>query len=81
MKLRLTMNLRGGRKVPRMLYEQQGEHPADDDPIIGLVDTPELAALIIAAVNRDTGALRAVLAEHYLADLPRINGYIGEWPD
>ena len=25
--------------------------PADDDPIIGLVDTPELAALIVAAVN------------------------------
>jgi hypothetical protein len=34
-----------------MLYQQQGPEPADDDPIIGLVDTPELAALIVAAVN------------------------------
>jgi hypothetical protein len=34
-----------------MLYQQAGDEPADDDPIVGLVDTPELAALIVAAVN------------------------------
>jgi hypothetical protein len=34
-----------------MLYRQLGSEPADDDPIVGLVDTPELAALIVAAVN------------------------------
>jgi hypothetical protein len=34
-----------------MLYEQLGPEPADDDPVIGLVDTPELAELIVRAVN------------------------------
>jgi hypothetical protein len=38
-----------------MLYRQLGDAPADDDPIIGLVDTPELAALIVAAVNAFEG--------------------------
>lgn len=51
MRLRQSMTTRQGRKVPRMLYEQMGSEPADDDPIIGLVDTPELAALIVTAVN------------------------------
>jgi hypothetical protein len=57
-KLRQSLTTRAGRKVPRMLYRQLGDEPADDDPIIGLVDTPELAALIVAAVNaysRDDG--------------------------
>ena len=49
--LRQSLTTRQGRKVPRMLYEQLGDGPADDDPIVGLVDTPELAALIVAAVN------------------------------
>lgn len=52
MRLRQSLTTRQGRKVPRMLYQQLGPEPADDDPIIGLVDTPELAALIVAAVNR-----------------------------
>jgi hypothetical protein len=50
-RLRQSLTTRQGRKVPRMLYEQPGPEPADDDPIIGLVDTPGLAALIVAAVN------------------------------
>jgi hypothetical protein len=49
--LRQSLTTRQGRKVARMLYRQTGGEPADDDPIIGLVDTPELAALIVAAVN------------------------------
>lgn len=49
--LRQSLTTRQGRKVPRMLYHQLGTQPADNDPIIGLVDTPELAALIVAAVN------------------------------
>ena len=50
-RLRQSLTTRQGRKVPRMLYQQVGDEPADDDPIVGLVDTPELAALIVAAVN------------------------------
>jgi hypothetical protein len=56
MRLRQSLTTRQGRKVPRMLYEQRGPEPADDDPIIGLVDTPELAALIVAAVNAYEGS-------------------------
>lgn len=43
--------LRTGRKVSRTLYEQLGPEPSDADPVVGLVDTPELAAEIAAAVN------------------------------
>lgn len=45
------MKLRQGRRVPRHLYEQQGPEPADSDPPVGMVDTPELAATIVQAVN------------------------------
>lgn len=61
MKLRQSLTTRHGRKVRRMLYEQRGAEPADDDPIIGLVDTPELAALIVAAVNAYGGAAPVVI--------------------
>lgn len=53
------MKLRQGRRVGRTLYHQQGPEPSEDDPIIGLVDNPELAATIVVAVNmlhdRETG--------------------------
>jgi len=49
--LRTSMTTRQGRKVPRMLYLQKGAEPADDDPIVGLVDTPELAEAIAYCVN------------------------------
>ena len=44
-------HLRQGRRVPRHLYHQQGAEPADTDPPVGMVDTPELAATIVSAVN------------------------------
>jgi hypothetical protein len=42
---------RVGRKVPRNLYLQLGAEPADSDPDVGRMDTPELAALAVTAVN------------------------------
>lgn len=45
------MKLRTGRKVGRTLYEQRGPHPSDSDPLIGLMDTPELAQRVVNAVN------------------------------
>lgn len=45
------MKLRTGRKVGRTLYEQRGPHPSDSDPLIGLMDTPELAQQVVTAVN------------------------------
>lgn len=46
---------RTGRKVGRTIYAQLGTEPSDDDPLIGVMDTPELAAAVVAA--------RAELAE------------------
>jgi hypothetical protein len=45
------VKLRQGRKVGRTIYQQMGAEPSDDDPIVGLVDTPELAAIVVEAVN------------------------------
>ncbi len=42
---------RTGRKVGRTIYRQVGDEPSDDDPLIGVMDTPELAAEAVAAVN------------------------------
>lgn len=46
-----SIRLRVGRKVGRTIYQQVGDEPSDRDLLIGLVDTPEWAALIVAAVN------------------------------
>jgi hypothetical protein len=42
---------RTGRKVGRTIYAQMGPEPSDDDPLIGVMDTPDLAALVVLAVN------------------------------
>jgi len=47
----LAGRLRVGRKVGRTLYIQLGEEPSDDDELCGMMDTPELAAIVVAAVN------------------------------
>ena len=47
--------MRVGRKVGRTIYEQYGPEPTDDDPLIGVMDTPELAAEVVKSVNRKRG--------------------------
>lgn len=42
---------RVGRHVGRTIYEQLGDEPGDNDPLIGVMDTPELAELVVRAVN------------------------------
>ena len=42
---------RVGRKVGRTIYRQTGEEPSDDDILIGIMDTPEWAELVVEAVN------------------------------
>jgi hypothetical protein len=42
---------RVGRKVGRTIYRQIAVEPSDNDELIGVMDTPELAALVVAAVN------------------------------
>lgn len=52
---RVFFRIRQGRKVGRTLYRQLGSEPSDEDPLIGVVDTPAYAQLIVAAVNRYVG--------------------------
>ena len=47
----VAMIWRVGRKVGRTIYLQAGEEPSDDDRLIGMMDTPELAQIVAAAVN------------------------------
>lgn len=44
---------RVGRKVGRTIYQQTGPEPSDDDLLIGVMDTPDLAARVVRAVNAD----------------------------
>ena len=45
------MNWRTGRHVGRTIYRQKGDVAGDDDELIGLMDTPGLADLVVASVN------------------------------
>jgi hypothetical protein len=42
---------RTGRKVGRTIYLQLGPEPSEDDPLIGVMDTRELAAEAVEAHN------------------------------
>ena len=42
---------RTGRRVGRTIYAQAGPEASDDDPLIGVMDTPELAAEAVDAHN------------------------------
>jgi hypothetical protein len=46
---------RTGRKVGRTIYAQQAPEPSDGDPLIGVMDTPELATEAVEARNRLAG--------------------------
>lgn len=40
------------RKLERTLYLQRGPEPSSEDEFIGIMETPELAALVVEAVRR-----------------------------
>lgn len=42
---------RTGRKVGRTIYEQRGDEPSDEDELIGVMDTIELAEEAVVAIN------------------------------
>jgi hypothetical protein len=46
-----AMLWRTGRSVGRTIYAQPGPDPSDDDPLIGVMDTAELAAEAVGAHN------------------------------
>ena len=43
---------RTGRTLGRTLYIQTGEQPSKNDQCVGMLDTPELAEQVVAAVNK-----------------------------
>lgn len=47
-----------GRKVGRTIYLQLGDEPSDRDQLIGVMDTPELAAQAVDAI----ASCRAIFA-------------------
>jgi len=42
---------RVGRSVGRTIYRQVSDEPSKEDELIGVMDTRELAALVVRAVN------------------------------
>ena len=52
------MKWRTGRKVGRTIYQQHGDEPSDNDRLIGVMDTPDLAERVVAAVNGCAGETR-----------------------
>lgn len=44
---------RVGRKVGRTIYAMEGREPTDDDTLIGMMDTPVLAAEAVRTHNID----------------------------
>lgn len=42
---------RVGRKLGRTIYAQEGDAPSDEDPLLGIMDTADLAAMVVDAVN------------------------------
>ena len=42
---------RTGRKVGRTIYRQVGDGPSDADELVGVMDTPELARMVVDALN------------------------------
>lgn len=53
----LPERLRVGRRVGRTIYTQAGETPSDGDELVGVMDTRELAAAVVAAYNEGKSAV------------------------
>lgn len=45
------MTYRTGRSLGRTIYRQVGDEPSKDDVFIGIMDTPELAEMVVGALN------------------------------
>lgn len=46
-----AVKIRQGRKVAKTIYVQLGEEPSDDDALVGYIEDPALASLIVARFN------------------------------
>jgi hypothetical protein len=68
----VTEHWRVGRKVGRTIYRQVGLEPSDDDVLIGVMDTPELAAKAVAALQHDPAQKRIEELENALRKIKSI---------
>lgn len=50
-----TAEWRTGRSVGRTIYAMRGGIPSDTDPLIGVMDTPQLARAAVEAHNKLLG--------------------------
>ena len=42
---------RNGRHLGRTIYRQMGENPSDQDEFVGIMDTREMAGVVVDALN------------------------------
>jgi hypothetical protein len=54
---------RVGRKVGRTIYRMAGNEPSDTDELIGVMDSPALAAFAVRGMNAETRGGRVPLAD------------------
>lgn len=47
----MTRYYRVGRHLGRTIYQMTGDRPSDRDQFIGIMDTPELADMVVDALN------------------------------
>lgn len=74
---------RVGRRVGRNLYVQLGARPSDDDPVIGQLDTPELARVAVECHNAalEAGERRPALGPERLMQVCETPGCGAVIPD
>lgn len=66
---------RVGRKVGRTIYRQSEYDPSDDDELVGMMDSRELAKLAVDAMNAAGagagGVITIMCAEHHIVGCER----------
>jgi hypothetical protein len=68
---------RVGRKVGRTIYHMAGDQPSDTDELIGVMDSPALAAFAVRGMNAETRDGRVPLAD--VLDALRDEGAYSDW--
>lgn len=58
-----AVKLRTGRHLGRTLYLQVSDHPTDSDRFLGILDSPEIATLIMVEINRNPWLLNEIAIE------------------
>jgi hypothetical protein len=70
---------RVGRRVSRTIYQQLGPEPSDADPLIGVMDSPEIASHAVVAHN-EQGRHRFGRPHRFAADTQPLCQH-HKWPN